>query len=67
MIIESDRADPKATDMTFKSQRSLAEVDHEVSSEFGALITMHQEICDEQVHVNDDLAKHLWARKGNAV
>jgi hypothetical protein len=53
--------------MTFESQKSLSEVDHEVSSEFGALITMHQEICDEQVHVNDDLAKHLCARKGNAV
>jgi hypothetical protein len=54
--------------MTFESQGPLAEVDHEVSAEFGSFITMLQEILDKQVHLQlqDDLVEHIWARKGNA-
>jgi hypothetical protein len=39
-----------------------------VPIEFGAFIAMHQEIRDEQVHVQfrDDLVERLWVWKGNA-
>jgi hypothetical protein len=68
LIIEMERANPKAADMTFESQEPLAEVDHEVSAEFGAFIAMHQDIRDEQVHVNlhDDPVEQLRVRKEKA-
>jgi hypothetical protein len=68
MIIETERANPEASEMTFESQGPLAEVDHEVLAEFGAFISMLQEIHDKQVHlqVYDDLVEHICARKGNA-
>jgi hypothetical protein len=46
----------------------LAQFDHEVLADFGAFVAMHQEICDEHVHIQlqNDLVEHLWARKGNA-
>jgi hypothetical protein len=65
MMIESEHGDPDATDMTLESQGPLAEVNQEVSDEFGAFSSVHQEIFDEQFHVqlHDDLVKHLWAIK----
>jgi hypothetical protein len=44
MMIESERGDPDATDMTLESQGPLAEVNQEVSDEFGAFSSVHQEI-----------------------
>jgi hypothetical protein len=68
MVIESERADLEAADMTFDSQGPFVEVDHDVPNEFGAFIAMHQTIRDEQVHLqlHDDLMEHLWRRNGNA-
>ena len=68
MIIESERSAPVVDDQPYEYMGPLADVEHEVSAEFGAFLAMHQEICDEQVHdqLQEDLVEHLWVLKGNA-
>jgi hypothetical protein len=59
MMIESERAALKATNMTFESQGTLAEADHEVPIEFEAFTVMCQGIRNEQAHhpLHDDLVE----------
>jgi hypothetical protein len=68
MIIKSKHGVPMVDDQPYEHQGPLAQVDHEVPIEFGAFLAMHQAIRDKQIHrqSQDDLVKHLWARKGNA-
>jgi hypothetical protein len=53
-------------DHPYDYQGPLAEVDNQVSAEFGAFIVMHHAIHDKYVHqqLQDDLVEHLWARRG---
>jgi hypothetical protein len=67
MIIESKRDTPVQDDHPFDYQGPLAEVEH-VPQEFAAFLHMHNEIRDAGVHaqLKEDLAAHLWARRGAA-
>jgi hypothetical protein len=68
MIIESERDAPVVDPLAFVGMCPLAEVDHEVPTEFGAFLQMHESIRDGVVHdqLQADLVEHLWTLRRNA-
>ena len=68
MIIENERTNPVHDDQLFFRQGPLANVDHQVPTEWAAFLTMRQEIRHETTHyqLTNDLIEHLWALRGNS-
>ena len=67
MIIEDDRKNWARIHVgLYECQGSLAEVDHEVSTDFADFLVMHAEIRDTNVHdqLQHDLVDHLRRVKG---
>ena len=66
MIMESERDDHRIFDHARDIMGPLANPNPWVPSKFADFISMHNEIRDENVNhqLQDDLADHLWALKG---
>jgi 3-hydroxymyristoyl/3-hydroxydecanoyl-(acyl carrier protein) dehydratase len=61
MIVESERGTLVVDD---QHQLPLSQIDHEMSTEFGAFIAMHQEIRDKHVHLNCKMVScGIWGGK----
>ncbi|KAK1609059.1 hypothetical protein QYE76_032732 [Lolium multiflorum] len=67
MIIEDDRKNQVRRHVgPYECQGPLAEVDHELPTDFADFLAMHAEIRDNNVHdqLQADLVEHMWRIKG---